>query len=490
MGRPKNKINDANISLDVEFSDSKKFSSVLNPRFTIHTTSIMTYEQIANSMYFNKELIESKMSQLDYLPVVGYFDENGEATTHCDKTVPYGCVLANTARFEKVDGKDYLVADTVFWSERYPEVKDVGKYKQSMELTSVSGNWNSQDKFYEVDDFNFDALCIINVAPAFKDAKIEIFSKNDEEFKMNFEQMKQELAEFLKDINMKEKEDNKVNTNIKFEPSGDHTHNKGIEIPKHDHGLPQDGNIKLPEKEFEEVKFALSHEAIHERLFKAMNPIDSEGYRSFNYFIVETKNSSFVAMDIENYGTYYRFDYSEYDGQVTVDFDSKVEVFAGFMTSAEMAKLDEVKEQANNFEKVIKEFENLSVQYSKVVEESESKDVELVELREFKETTEKESFEKEKEANRVEIANIVEKFSKRLTHDEIIDAIGENYEDMKADEVNSKLSIAFSTKTLNEDKTIQQPKVFSNIGDIQPKDMSITDRLLNEAKALKNKNIK
>ena len=483
MGRPKNNINDANISIDLKFEKSD--IGRLNERFSVYKTSLISYSQIANQFHFPKEIIEKKMYQLSMLPVIGLY--NGEDFEgHKGNTKPYGCIIPNTARFEEIDGEDYLVCEVAIWSGRYSEANDLSDCNQSMEIVGISASYNSTDKFYEVSDMTFDAVCILgaDVAPAFKKARMDV----DAQFEDEFEEFKAEFAEFLKDINTEEKEDEKVDEDVKFENSGNHKHS--VDIPKHTHSLPQDGNIKLPEKEFEEVKFALSHEAIHERLFKAMNPIDSEGYRSFNYFIVETKNSSFVAMDIENYGTYYRFDYSESDGQVTVDFDSKVEVFAGFMTSAEMVKLDEVKEQANNFEKVSKEFENLSVQYSKVVEESESKDVELVELREFKETTEKESFEKEKEANRVEIANIVEKFSKRLTHDEIIDAIGENYEDMNADEVNSKLSIAFSTKTLNEDKTIQQPKVFSNIGDIQPKDMSITDRLLNEAKALKNKNIK
>ena len=159
----------------------------------------MTHEQVANMFKFERDLILSKFNQLDMLPIVGYF-EDGEPTSHNSKTVPYGAILPKSARFEDVDGEEnYLVVDSCLWSGKYPEVKDVSNFNESMEILDVKALFNKEQKYYDVSDFTFDCLCMLNksVNPAFKKARMDV----DANFNDDFETFKAEFAEVLQDIN-------------------------------------------------------------------------------------------------------------------------------------------------------------------------------------------------------------------------------------------------------------------------------------------------
>jgi len=208
VARKKNYIEDASISFDVKFSDTTTDYSKLNNRFTVKKTSVMTHEQVANMFKFEKDLIFSKFNQLDMLPIVGYF-EDGEVTSHDSKTVPYGAVLPNTARFEDIDGEEYLVVDSCLWSGRYPEVADVSTFNESMEIVQVKALFDRENKYYNVSDFTFDCLCMLNkdVNPAFKKARMDV----DANFNDDFEAFKAEFAEVLQDIkNIQESGSDKV----------------------------------------------------------------------------------------------------------------------------------------------------------------------------------------------------------------------------------------------------------------------------------------
>ena len=349
MGRKRNFINEATASLNVFFSE--KESDRLNERFTVYTTSVMTHQQIANSFHFNKKVIEKSMYQLSLLPVVGYFDGEDFEGHETGYTKPYGCVIPNSARFEEVDGQEYLVVDCAMWSSRYPEVKDLSKQNQSMELVGISGVWNKEDKFYEVSDFSFDALCVLgeSVKPAYAKARMDI----DSNFTDEFEEFKNELLEFFEEYTN--------NTNKKGESEDvDNLENQEV----------FEEEVQTEEQAFEDetVSFKLSHEATRDRIFKALNPKDEEGYRSFNYFVCETKDSSFVAQDV-NDGLFYRFNYSETDGKISVDMESRVEAFATFMTQAEMNKLDELKANGEKFSEINNQFAELSEKFTNLTSE-------------------------------------------------------------------------------------------------------------------------
>lgn len=495
MGRKRNFINEATASLNVTFSESE--IGKLNERFTIYTTSVMTHQQIANSFHFKKEVIEKAMYQLSLLPVVGYFDGEDFEGHETGYTKPYGCVIPNSARFEEIDGQEYLVVDCAMWSSRYPEVKDLSKQNQSMELVGISGTYNKEDKFYEVSEFSFDSLCILgeNVKPAYSKARMDI----DSNFTDEFEEFKSQLLEFFEEYtnntNKKgesEDVDNLENQETVFKESGQHTHNTDIdwgnnqgqniefEVSNHEH------NVKFPEHGFEEetVSFKLSHEATRDRIFKALNPVDEEGYRSFNYWIAETKDGSFVAQSMTD-GLFYRFDYSETDGKIEINMESQVEAFATFMTQAEMNKLDELKANGEKFEEVNNSFAELSEKFATLTSEMEVKDAKIAELEQFKADKEKEELEKFQAEEQAKIQEIKAKFSSKLSAEEIENAVTS---EMSSDEMNKALAVVFAQKMLAEE-TPMTP-VFADISDNQPKIVTNEDRLVEEAKALRNKNIK
>ena len=476
MGRKRNFINEATASLNVSFSE--KELDRLNERFTVYTTSVMTHQQIANSFHFNKDVIEKSMYQLSLLPVVGYFDGEDFEGHETGYTKPYGCVIPNSARFEEIDGQEYLVVDCAMWSSRYPEVKDLSKQNQSMELVGISGTYNKEDKFYEVSEFSFDSLCILgeNVKPAYAKARMDI----DSNFTDEFEEFKSQLLEFFEEYTN--------NTNKKGESENvGNLENQEVFEEEVQTEIQMEEETQQDEQVFEDevVEFKLSHEATRDRIFKALNPKDEEGYRSFNYFICETKDGSFVAMDV-NDGLFYRFNYSETDGKVSVDMESRVEAFATFMTQAEMNKLDELKANGEKFSEVSEQFAELSEKFTQLTSDIEAKDAKIAELEEFKANKEQEELEKFQKEEETKIAEIKAKFSAKLSAEEIEGAINA---EMTSDEVNKVLSVAFAQKMLSEEKP-QATQVFADISDNTPKIVTNEDRLVEEAKALRNKNIK
>ena len=464
MGRPRNYIQNGSVSVPITLVDGEAKFSSLNSRFTVRKAKVLSLNQIANGFHFRKDVALNSMYQLDMIPVVGYY--NGEDFEgHEEEEVPYGAVIPKTGRFEEIDGEEWVVADVALWSKRYEEVSDLSENNQSIEIVGITGKYNKEDKFYEVESYTYDALTILgkDVKPAFKGAGFE-----SEEFTDEFNKFKEEFQEFLKDINNNEKEDGKV---------GEDLNNENFENNQN--------------QEVEMVTFALSHEAIRDKLFRVMNPTDEEGYRQFNYWIAETKNDTFVAEDANNYGTFYRFNYAEVDGLISVDMESKVEVFPSFMTSEEMSQLDELKSKGEKFEEVNADFESLSVKYASLTDSVAEKDAKIAELETYKANKEQEEFAKLAAENKEKVEQIVSTFSSKLSSEEIKDVLGEDYSQMKSEEVNSLLSVAFAKKFLNDDNANTQRQVFANISDNSPKVVTNEDRLIEEAKALRNKkNIK
>ena len=458
MGRKRNVINDATLSSKVKFSESD--IGKLNERFTVYTVSLMSYTQIANGFSFPKQVISKKAYQVDMLPVIGYYDGEDFEGHEDGRTVPYGAAIPNTKRFEEIDGEDYLVCDVAMWSSKYPEVKDLSKQNQSLELVGISGTYNSTDKVYNVSDFNFDSICILgeNVKPAFAKARMDV----DSNFSDEFEEFKKEFSLFLEDINNKQEK-----------------------------GEDKMGNEN---KQEDKISFTLSHETIHDQIFATMNPTDDEGYRSFNYCICEVKDNSFVALDCKTWENYYKFNYViGEDGHVSVDMNTKTETFATFMTMDEMSALDKLKADGEKFaetkellDKANEEFEKLSVKYTEIETEKNTMSNELETLRKFKEdkeSEEKEAFEKQQKE---EVEKTISEFASKLTNEEINEALGESRDGLIASEVESKLAVVFAKKELAKDAPKEnKPKVFANISGNEHKIVTNTDRLVEEAKKLK-----
>ena len=166
--------------------------------------------------------------------------------------------------------------------------------------------------------------------------------------------------------------------------------------------------------------------------------------------------------------------------------ESKIKVFPSFATSQELDALDAMRKDVEKFSEVNEQFEKLSEQFAQLTSDIEAKDAKIAELEEFKANKEQEELEKFQAQEQAKIAEIKSKFLAKLSAEEIEGAINA---EMTSDEVNKVLSVVFAQKMLSEE-TPQTTQVFADISDNTPKIVTNEDRLVEEAKALRNKNIK
>lgn len=196
-----------------------KYDSKVNNGFAKVKIFVDTYEQVANGTKFSKELLLSKMSNLNYLPIVAEFKQDkNDFGTHggklelsdegiewIDTTRPYGTVIENSGRFEHVtkpNGEqiEYVVCDGYVWIDRYPELNVLFEGKpnnQSMEIHILSGHVGEDDVYY-VDDYEYSSLCILgkDITPAFNLAKIEA-NYEAKDFKEQYTEMLSALEKYL-----------------------------------------------------------------------------------------------------------------------------------------------------------------------------------------------------------------------------------------------------------------------------------------------------
>lgn len=268
------------ISLNTQF---QKYEDKVNNGFTKVKIFVDTHEQIANGTHFSRELLESKMSKLSYLPIVAEFKEdNNDFGTHGGKvelsddgfdfietTRPYGVIIEGSGKFEtikKPNGEEceYVTCLGYVWSERYPELNVLFEGKpnnQSMEINVFKGN--DDDGIFEITDFEYSALCILgkNVVPAFDLAKVETnFARLD--FKSQYSEMLQELGKSLN----KEQEVDKM-AKGKFEKQEDKViedskvEEKTIEGTPKEEGKEDDFSKK--EKDYEDGIKALTDKCLN-----------------------------------------------------------------------------------------------------------------------------------------------------------------------------------------------------------------------------------
>lgn len=494
MARRKNYVDNANISLDVKFEDYgiEKYPN-LNPRFTVKKTSIMTSDQVANMFKFSEELILSKFNQLDMLPIVGYFVD-GEPTSHDNKAVPYGAILPKTARFEMIEDEKYLVADSCLWSGKYPEVTDVSSYNQSMEVTKVTGNFNKEKGFYEVSDYTFDCLTMLNqnVNPAFKKAKMDV----DANFNDDFETFKAEFAEMLQDIN----------------------NNK------------EKGSEPMNNNDFAVVDLDRLWSSLWDKLAE-LYPDTVDGYCSIYRIagIYEENGNKFVTL--RKYGeenTLYKVGFIYDENGVTFDNEAIV-VIEALIETGEIVKFDEptdvikykefIKEEkkddepeelekkddkfndSNNsdnsnsenyeekFNALQNEYSELQSKFNDLVAKYSELENEIIPLKQFKvDVEEKEN--KEKIAMELQQKNdLIESFATKLPKEDIKNII-DDVNKFSLEEIKSKLSVALADKILSEkiENNAKFNDIIINIDNMN-KSVSSIDRLIDEVKSKKQNKI-
>lgn len=222
-----------------------KFSVIeeLNSEFTLTKVYVMACGKNRNMSFIGKDRVEANLNTLNYVPVVGHLfkDEDGnyrlgghdytvdENYNFVSLCVPFGVVMENSFDWEIVNeyGKDveYLTANAVLWTGRYPDLKeaiysDDVWFNQSMELNVGQYRPYENDSNYtELLEFSFDALCLLNksdapednVEPCFISARVEPINFSADDFTAKLEELKTAIN---KCFNLKKEGGELDNTNI------------------------------------------------------------------------------------------------------------------------------------------------------------------------------------------------------------------------------------------------------------------------------------
>lgn len=226
----------------------------INEEFTLCKCYVQGVGKNRNFSYMSKENIQRCLPTLSYAPVVGHLidklDEDGNPTGEKymgghdyyidddwnlkSACVPYGVVKADSFDFETVKEyedeieTEYLTAEVVLWTGRYPELmeaiySDDLYFNESMEISVSEYRPYEEDSNYtELTDFTYSALCLLGKAddktspehtePCFVESKVipVQYSLEREEFSKVMGELKNELAFYFNKDNTDGKEDEVV----------------------------------------------------------------------------------------------------------------------------------------------------------------------------------------------------------------------------------------------------------------------------------------
>ena len=233
----------------------------INDEFTLCKCYVQGVGKNRNFSYMSKENIQRCLPTLSYAPVVGHLidklDEDGNPTGEKymgghdyyidddwnlkSACVPYGVVKADSFDFETVKEyedeieTEYLTAEVVLWTGRYPELmeaiySDDFYFNESMEISVSEYRPYEEDSNYtELTDFTYSALCLLGKAddktspehtePCFVESKVipVQYSLEREEFSKVMGELKNELAFYFNKDKIDGKEDEVVENKKKEE---------------------------------------------------------------------------------------------------------------------------------------------------------------------------------------------------------------------------------------------------------------------------------
>lgn len=216
----------------------------LNKEFSLFKCYVAGVGKNRNMSYISREKMDAALPTLSYAPVVGHLIKNEDgsyrlgshdATFDPDTweivplTVPVGVVVENSFDYEIVEeyGVDveYLTANLILWTGRYPELFDCEYSEEifcaeSMEIDVQQYRPLEEDSNYlEILDFSFSALCLLgksdnpelNKEPCFINSKLVPINFSADDFVAKFNELKEAVKECF---NQKEGEANVVENAI------------------------------------------------------------------------------------------------------------------------------------------------------------------------------------------------------------------------------------------------------------------------------------
>lgn len=179
--------------ISITFNAKIKSYEKINDQFTKCKCYVQALGKNRNMTHFSKAAVTKALPTLFNIPVVGHLIENEDGSSYFgghdveidmsgenivvkSLCVPYGVVpYQENITFETLiekDGskKEYLVADIILWTGRYPELMDAiysdeVYFNQSMEIDASEWEPLEDDaKYLDVKDFTYSALCLLGKA--------------------------------------------------------------------------------------------------------------------------------------------------------------------------------------------------------------------------------------------------------------------------------------------------------------------------------------
>lgn len=448
----------------------------INPSFDTGVLRVAYTGENRNKSNISKEAFERSIKTMFNCPIVCNYDRESDTLGGHDMeivrdgasgelrlinvTTPVGCIPESAKYWwdtvEEDDGTEheYLYVEALLWKrqEAYRKIKRDGVTAHSMEITVKDGEMI--DGVFHIYDFDFTAFALIGVTPCFESSALEVFSEND--FRKQYSEMMKDLKESFALVNTSREDDNTLIINNTTEGGEKVLQEKtelavkyGIDVESLDFSLDDYTEEELIEK-FEAMQEAAADDAEPEdaadddEQFALTSNIIEEIVRTFEAIQIEREWGTaqrywYVDCDLDAHEAYcwdvndwllYGFTYEMNGDNVVVDFDSKKR------KKYEIVDFDEG-EQASPFAPVFAQMEQKLLEYSGIEEKYqnatasiEQMETELNGLRAFKEKTEKDAAEAEREA-------VFDRFEDLVGSEEFT-ALRENCEAMSAESIEEK----------------------------------------------------
>lgn len=366
----------------ITFKAKVKPIKPINPEFDLVKIYVQGVGKNRNGSYMSKTNIQKALPTLNYCPVVGhlieYTDNEGNKHRYIgghdweitedweirDLTVPYGVVVENSYDWEVINeyGVDveYLTANAILWTGRYPELKDTLYsediwWNQSMEISIPEEKYRplEEDSNYtELLEWTYSALCLLGKAdknstnghtdsrehtePCFISAKVVPVEFSKSEFAEAMNEMKEKLSFCLKN------QSSTTVTDVTME----------VDIDKNNGGSTMAEEIK--NEVVDEVTETVVEETLEETVENTVEDVAEE--------VVEETTDETTEEIVEE----------------TVE------------ENKEEASTEEVVEETTEETVVEESNEDYSVLYSELKEKYDALENEVVSLREYKQTKESE----------------------------------------------------------------------------------------------------
>lgn len=438
--------------LNLTFASSLTNLCEVNSSFDSGVLRIAYTGKNRNKTAIDKPTFEKCINTMYNCPIVCNYDRDADTLGGHDvevardsdgsvriinATTPVG-VVPESAKYwwdsvEEDDGTvhEYLHTEALIWKrqEAYKSLKENGAPAQSMEIKVLDADM-TEDGYFNIKDFEFNAFCLIGVEPCFESSSLMFSSQG---FKEQLSEMMQELKDSFTKVNTSEDVDilhpqkysmeggNKV-LDEKMKLIADY----GINVEDLDFSIDDFTVEELKEKfdamqaasdtepaseptsdtddNKDEETFALAEQAIEE-LRRQLDTVTVEtawGEEPRYWYIdCDFDVAEVYAYDCEDW-LVYGFTYAKDGDAISIDFDSKkrkkfaIVDFEGEEADSPLAPVFE--HIKNSITDAAEKNSELNEKYTEVTEENESMKDELDTLRQFKEDAEAAEAEAKRDA--------------------------------------------------------------------------------------------